>query len=211
MMHFPETTGEKSFCITNENVQDCHIFSIGSNDQWGFESRVREQLPHCHTHTFDCTLDGPPKHKPQDDMVHFYPYCVSGATQDDSDNNQNNQNGSKRKYLSYNQLWETTLIQEPPTLLKMDVEGFEFDVLTAMFMEKFASSNTWPEQIMMEVHYITRMVDLDWMLRTRQAAELALFFDTLWNAGGYLPIKVQYFGTGCPSCMEILLLRVQCS
>jgi hypothetical protein len=94
----------------------------------------------------------------------------------------------------------------------MDVEGFEFDVLTAMLQDLTSDGEMiiWPEQIMMEVHYMTRMVDIDWMLRTRQAAEIALFFDMLWNAGGYLPVKVQYFGEWCPSCMEILLLRVRC-
>ncbi|KAL3909323.1 MAG: hypothetical protein SGILL_008131 [Bacillariaceae sp.] len=219
MMHFSENEGleEKSFCVEHEvpppspthEPNTCHIFSIGSNDQWGFETSVREKLPNCHTHTFDCTLKGLPKHQPKnDDKVHFYPYCVSGGNDDGSDTYQQPKQDD-RNYLSYHDLWKATSIQHPPKLLKMDVEGFEFDVLTSM-LASFESSNYWPEQIMMEVHFITRMVDLDWMLRTRQSAELALFFDTLWNAGGYIPIKVQYFGEWCPSCMEILLLRVKC-
>ncbi|KAL3905846.1 MAG: hypothetical protein SGILL_009512, partial [Bacillariaceae sp.] len=216
MMHFSENEGleEKSFCVesdltTQTEADSCHIFSIGSNDQWNFETSLRQKLPHCHTHTFDCTLSGPPKHQPKnDEKVHFYPYCVSGGRDDNGTIEKPNQQSS-REYLSYLDLWKATSIQHPPKLLKMDVEGFEFDVLTSM-LQSFDSSGFWPEQIMMEVHYITRMVDLPWMLRTRQAAELALFFDTLWNAGGYLPIKVQYFGEWCPSCMEILLLRVKC-
>lgn len=63
---------------------------------------------------------------------------------------------------------------------------------------------------MMEVHYGTRMVEVEWMLRTRQAAEMALFFDTLFNTGGYMPVIRKYF-RGCPTCMEILLLRVHCN
>jgi hypothetical protein len=216
MVHFSENEGleEKSFCIESESVvkpddddDSCHIFSIGSNDQWNFETSLRQKLPHCHTHTFDCTLNGPPKHQPKNDgKVHFYPYCVSSGNDED---NTSVRQPRQRKYLSYPELWKATSIQKPPKLLKMDVEGFEFDVLTSM-LSSFESSDWWPEQIMMEVHYITRMVDLPWLLRTRQAAELALFFDSLWNAGGYLPIKVQYFGEWCPSCMEILLLRVKC-
>ncbi|KAG7341530.1 hypothetical protein IV203_023482 [Nitzschia inconspicua] len=136
MIHFSENEGlkEKSFCIANgssaKQIDECHIFSIGSNDQWGFE-------------------------------------------------------------------------------MNMDVEGFEFDVLTSM-LSSFETSKWWLEQIMMEVHFVTRMVDLEWMLRTRQSAELALFFGTLWNAGGYIPVKAQYFGKDCPSCMEVLLIRVRC-
>ena len=215
MIHFSENKGleEKCFCVENDVAADfeddaCHIFSIGSNDQWNFETSLRQKQPQCHTHTFDCTLNGAPRHQPKnDDKVHFYPYCVSGGQ--DSSTAEAKVGLGERKYLPYLDLWKATSIQHPPKLLKMDVEGFEFDVLTSM-LQSFDSSDYWPEQIMMEVHYITRMVDLPWMLRTRQAAELALFFDTLWNAGGYLPIKVQYFGEWCPSCMEILLLRVRC-
>ncbi|KAG7358439.1 methyltransferase domain containing protein [Nitzschia inconspicua] len=213
MIHFSENEGlkEKSFCIADgssaKQIDECHIFSIGSNDQWGFEMNVRKDLPQCHTHTFDCTLKVSPANQPRDDMVHFYPFCVSG---DDSERKGGKQTSTlKGNYLPYMELWKAASITQPPKLLKMDVEGFEFDVLTSM-LSSFETSKWWPEQIMMEVHFVTRMVDLEWMLRTRQSAELALFFGTLWNAGEYIPVKAQYFGKDCPSCMEVLLMRVRC-
>lgn len=64
-------------------------------------------------------------------------------------------------------------------VLKMDVERFEFDVLSSML-----ARSMWPEQIMMEVHWATRMVDVSTMLRIIQAAELSLFFGMLFTHGG---------------------------
>jgi hypothetical protein len=234
----PGTYEEKKFCVTasdtnhhdddrdgdhnNTSVEDsrraveansdnkdaeCHIFSIGSNDQWGFEEDVMKIFKNrrCHTHTFDCTLPGEPKLKPQNDHVHFYPYCV--GSQDDTKSN-NNDKITTKKYLPYSELWNATGISSAPKLLKMDVEGFEFDVLISMLSH--APSSTWPEQIMMEVHWATRMVDVEWMLRTRQSAEIAMFFDILFNVGGYMPVTRKYFRK-CSTCMEILLMRVNCA
>mmetsp|Transcript_6399 Transcript_6399/g.11005 ORF Transcript_6399/g.11005 Transcript_6399/m.11005 type:complete len:288 (-) Transcript_6399:62-925(-) len=193
---------EASSVVATKNVStDCHVLSVGSNDQWGFEEEVRQKLSHCYTHTFDCTLDGSPQKKPKDPNVKFYPYCVGGGSEDKVDR------GNGNAFRTYAELVEATGIQHPPKLLKMDIEGFEYDVLTSMLN---SSPEFLPQQIMMEVHWASRMVGLEWMLRTRQTAELAMFFDLMFNKGGYLPIRVEYFGSGCPTCMEILMLRVQC-
>jgi hypothetical protein len=179
MTYFGKGTGdEKVFCtdstttasVNNDDDGDeCNIFSIGSNDNWGFESEVRQKLPRCKTHTFDCTLrNNQPKKKPSSDDVAFYPFCI-GA------------NDGEGPYRSYQSLVAETNIKSPPKLLKMDIEGFEFDVLLSMLA---TNESMWPEQIMMEVHWATRMVDVSSMLRTRQAAELSLFFGTLFTHGG---------------------------
>ncbi len=89
----------------------------------------------------------------------------------------------------------------------MDIEGFEY----AVFLDSILSSDPsiWPEQIMMEIHWATRMVDLKWMPRTRTAAELALFFGVLFNRGGYI-LQHTNFDPGCQTCLEILLVRAIC-
>lgn len=179
IMYFSEGKGdEKVFCtdsqllgtsVDNDDSDECDIFSIGSNDNWGFESEALQKLPRCKTHTFDCTLrDNKPKKKPISDDVAFYPFCISA-------------NDSEGPYRSYQSLVSETNIKHPPKLLKMDIEGFEFDVLLSMLA---TNESMWPEQIMMEVHWSTRMVDVSSMLRTRQAAELSLFFGTLFTLGG---------------------------
>ena len=181
---------------------DCNIISIGSNDQWGFENEVMQKLSGCVTHTFDCTLkDYTPMHKPQSDDVRFYPYCL-GSTH------------AQPPYLTYQHIWYATQGQStqrtkktiPPTLLKMDIEGFEYDVIQSILS---SDSSIWPEQIMMEVHWATRMVDLPWMPRTRTAAEIALFFGGLFNFGGYIVAHSRTF-SGCKPCMEVLLVRAVC-
>lgn len=109
---------EKLFCLPldynkNDKViatteKSCDIYSIGSNDQWGFEEEVMQQMPECTTHTFDCTLrDNTPLKKPESKNVRFYPFCI----------------GSKLEppYFPYDQLCEAANTTIPPKLLKMDV------------------------------------------------------------------------------------------
>jgi len=213
-IHFAEQSyEEKIFCVpppvgngTALLSEECNIFSIGSNDQWGFEEEVVQKLPNCVTHTFDCTLpNNKPKRKPNSDHVQFYPYCI-GDAEGDNDNKQTDD--KTKRFLPYKELWERTNTTRPPKLLKIDVEGFEFGVIPSMLRN--SPSEIWPEQIMMEVHWGTRMVDVPSMLRTRQASEISLMFGQLFNYGGYLPVKVKYFEPGCSTCMEVLLVRVLC-
>ena len=193
---------EKVFCLPldykkgngNATGGSCDLYSIGSNDQWGFEREVMKKFPECVTHTFDCTLtDNIPKRKPQNENVKFYPFCIGS-------------NNAKHPYLPYQQLCGTANTTVSPKLLKMDVEGFEYDVLLSLLS---ADPSIWPEQIMIEVHWSTRMVDVKWMLRTRQAAEIALLFGTLFNVGGYIPVYRKLFPE-CHPCAEVLLVRAVC-
>ena len=82
----------------------------------------------------------------------------------------------------------------------------EYDVLLSMLS---ANPVVWPEQIMIEIHWATRMVDVKWMLRTRQAAEISLLFGTLFNVGGYIPVYRRLFPE-CHPCAEVLLVRAVC-
>lgn len=197
------TYEEKNLCNTTKSheeqqqkqkEEECNIISIGSNDQWGFETEILRKLPGCITHTFDCTLkDNTPQNKPKSNDIKFLPYCIGS-------------NDAQPPYLPYEKLWDTTKARTPPKLLKMDIEGFEYDVLDSVLS---SDQSIWPEQIMMEVHWATRMVDVPWMPRTRTAAEMALFFGALFNHGGYI-ISHTYADPGCQPCMEVLLVRAMC-
>jgi hypothetical protein len=181
---------------TKEDTHGCHLFSVGSNDQWGFEEAARIQVPHCQTHTFDCTLqNGKPQKKPKDENVHFYDRCIG-------------EKAGNPKYKGYEALANETGINSPPKYLKMDVEGFEYQVLLESVLA--APQKIWPEQIMVETHWSSRMVDLPWMLRHRQAGELALFYSSLYHRGGYIPVHTRNF-RGCEPCMEVLLAKVLCT
>jgi hypothetical protein len=93
---------------------------------------------------------------------------------------------------------------EPPSIVKIDVEGYEYDILRTIVRHE---ERLLPEQIMMEVHSATKMVGLPWMLRTLSSAELALFSGMMFTAGGYLPVHHLSFG-GC--CLEVLYVRTIC-
>jgi len=177
---------------------ECGIISIGNNGQWGFERTISDATA-CTTHTFDCTVANP--RKPDDDSINFYPYCVADEHKMIED----------REFLTYSQLLEKASMHAAPTLFKIDVEGFEYDVMTEMLntAKKTGSKNKLPTQISIELHYATRMYDLPWMMRHRQAGEIAMFTGMMYREGGYLPMHVEYT-MGCDSCAEILFVRVFC-
>ena len=209
---------DKFFCdiapsTSNNNevpTKACSIFSIGSNDEWGFEQQFTHYAPHCTVHTFDCTLT--PRRMPKNNPnIVFHPYCLGTTPKSNDKDNDSNVQGT-RQYRSYHELVQlaqaTITSASPPKLLKMDIEGFEYSVLLDLL--RTSSPTTWPEQISMEVHWATRMVDLDWMLRTKTAAEMTLWFTTLFTMAGYLPVARKFFPIGCPSCVELLLVRIVC-
>ena len=79
--------------------------------------------------------------------MHFYPHCISSHTAYIDEE-------TKRSYMTYREMIDWTGLQTPPsTLLKMDVEGFEYDVLTQMLQDDYLL----PLQ-----HWATRMVDVPW-------------------------------------------------
>lgn len=183
----------------------CDFISIGSNNQWGFEKAIIEQTS-CRVHTFDCTISEP-INKPVSDHILFYPACIAG---EDIEIN-------GRRYLSYRSLWRLTGMKHAPKLLKMDVEGFEYDVLSSLLDDggggrRYQEDETFeilPEQIIVELHYGTRMYDLPWLLRFRQAAEISLLVGRMYQSGGYLPVHMEY-NEGCPFCLEVLFVKILC-
>ena len=178
------------------DLQSCTVISIGSNDQWGMETALKEYG--CETHTFDCTLkDNKAKNQPPNSPnMHFYPHCISSHTAYIDEE-------TKRSYMTYREMIELTGLQTPPTLLKMDVEGFEYDVLTQMLQDDYLL----PLQIQVELHWATKMVDVPWMLRTLTSAELALFSGMMFTSGGYLPV---HRDESCTVCLEVLYVRALC-
>ncbi|KAL3944596.1 MAG: hypothetical protein SGBAC_001308 [Bacillariaceae sp.] len=200
------TTKDESTTTTQEREQqqeapssDCNMISIGSNGQWGFEETVVAST-NCITHTFDCTIQNPKK--PNVDPIKFYPYCVANE----------NKESEGRTFRTYKGLVEAAELTSPPDLFKMDVEGFEFDVMQQMLEEahKSGTMDLLPTQISIELHYATRMYDLPWKMRTVTAAEIALFMGMMYNRGGYVPVNYEEIGPGCYSCAEILFVRVFC-
>jgi len=185
---------------TDSDQEKCEMISIGSNKQWGFEENIVATTK-CATHTFDCTVSSDPR-KPNVDSINFYPFCISSKNEVIKD----------REYMTYSKMIEKTGMTTPPALFKMDVEGFEYDVMTQMLDEAVASgsSHLLPSQISVELHYATRMYDVPWMLRTVTSAEIAMFMGMMYKRGGYMLVNYAPIGPGCYSCAEFLFVRVLC-
>ena len=202
MCSFEDLKREKALALVAANaiskMEPCGMISIGSNGQWGFENEVSKSTE-CTIHTFDCTINDP--NKPENEAIHFYPYCISDV----------NKKVDGRQYMTYSKMLEATGMKSPPSLLKMDVEGFEYDVLQQMIIEaeESGSKNLLPTQISVELHYTTRMYDLDWMTRYRQAGELTLFLGFMFRKGGYTIVHTK-FNPPWDDPMEVLFVRAFC-
>ena len=186
---------------TNTNIskkEPCGMISIGSNGEWGFENEVSKSTE-CTIHTFDCTVQEP--NKPENDAIHFYPFCIANE----------NKQVEGRQYVTYSKMLEATGMKTPPALLKMDVEGFEYDVLQQMILEaeESGSKHLLPTQISVELHYATRMYDLDWFTRYRQAGELTLFLGFMFRKGGYTIVHTKFNPDG-DDPIEVLFVRAFC-
>ena len=146
---------------------------IESNGQWGFEEEIH-RATNCITNTFDCTVSGNPR-KPNIDSIHFYPFCVSSK----------NEVRDRREYMTYSQLIEKTGMTKPSALFKMDVEGFEYDVMAQMLdeAEKNDNMHMLSSQISLELHYATRMYDIPWMSRGFTTAEIVMVVGMMFRKG----------------------------
>ena len=189
-------------CILHNFLLFC-CFCFAGNDNWKFEVAAADTLG-CITHTFDCTLPGnTPKRKPKREDLKFYPHCVAGHTYKDAHG---------RSHITYQEMLKLAEISTPPSYLKIDVEGFEYDAFSQMIQSEHSSSShqsLLPQQIQVELHWATRMTGIEWMPRVLSSGELALFSSMMYQGGGYLPIHLD-FDPGCSSCMEVLYYKTLC-
>mmetsp|Transcript_826 Transcript_826/g.1754 ORF Transcript_826/g.1754 Transcript_826/m.1754 type:complete len:440 (-) Transcript_826:187-1506(-) len=193
-------TGTTAEDQQQEDGNGCTVMSIGSNQEWGFEENWVKQT-RCSAHTFDCTTQHDPR-KPNVDFIHYYPYCISAENQKIED----------REYTTYSTMVEKAGLSRAPALFKIDVEGFEFDVLSQMIEEAVTTgkADLLPSQISVEFHYATRMYDVPWMSRTITAAEMSMLLAMTYAKGGYMLVNQKLSGPGCYSCNELLFVRVLC-
>eukprot|EP01040_Poterioochromonas_malhamensis_P004117 gene4117-4408_t len=173
---------------------ECVVYSIGSNNQWGFEEAIIEKTE-CRIETFDCTLGDNfqlPSHLK--DRVRFHAICLS-----DSDYEVNG-----RRFVSWETLNKLTGVLTQPTFLKMDIEGYEFPVLRSIV----DSGVFLPLQIAVEVHFIRAVNSgIDW--RRVSSVELYSFINYIYKYGGYYLID-RHDNPLCVSCTEIVLAKLNC-
>jgi hypothetical protein len=109
----------------------CVVYSVGSNNRFDFEKSALKNTP-CEVHTFDCTglkerFDAVPDHE----RMHFHHLCLGDKHQKGSRKCRGLEKcGDTWTLLEIQQNLKHTRID----LLKMDIEGFEWNLF-----------DSWPE------------------------------------------------------------------
>jgi hypothetical protein len=136
---FPRRDGHSSSQVSAALRQrGCRIYSLGSNNEWGFEAQMLRDTA-CDIYTFDCTTDPKiPANLANSGRHFFYPWCVG--------------NGKKMPKHSWmakrmEQLGRSdsvartyanvtgSLGHKTVDLLKMDIEGYEWGVFGTMLQD----------------------------------------------------------------------------
>jgi hypothetical protein len=179
-----------------QQVSNCTIISLGSNNQWGFEESIFNAIPNCIIHTFDCTV-GPNVEPPAEiaNRTKLHRICIGS---EDS-------NIEARSFMSWKSVMKLIGASVPPLYLKMDIEGYEYQVLRNIVDDGFLM----PMQIAFELHYTPFMKDLPWYGRRKSSGEIASFMEYLHYQGGYFLLD-RHDNPGCPGCTELLVTRLPC-
>jgi hypothetical protein len=193
MEHYGEGDNEKRACGLLGHVDnDCTIISLGSNNEWGFEEEIFKRTS-CKVHTFDCTVANnvePPEAIRS--RVTLHKVCVGVE----------DKIIGGLKFVTWESLLALTGTASSPTFLKMDIEGFEWEVLPHII-----NKDTSPLQISFELHYQTQMKELAWQRNGKNAEDILLFFDALYEKGGYFVID-RHDNDRCEHCTELLVSKV---
>ena len=103
-------------------------------------------------------------------------------------------------------------LRRAPDLLKMDIEGFEYETLASTLALSGGDDGALlPQQILLEIHEHVRehyYPSLTWAMRRRTAAEHLAFALQLYSAG-YRLSHVDW-ETVSPYALEVTLSRIYC-
>ena len=138
-----EGDGGKRVCHVDSLKEGCTVFSIGSNNEWSFETGVLATTP-CSVHTFDCTIDeskvqtAGPRNK-------FSHTCLGPPAYSKPD----------APFALLNDLVKQ---QKVPRVdfMKADIECWEYDMVDVLVQDALAdwagSYASLPAQLSLEIH-----------------------------------------------------------
>ena len=209
--------GKKACGLRHE--RNCTVVAIGSNGQWGFETDLVART-RCRVHTFDCTVAAevavPPelRHRvtlhrtcigapPVQGRNYFLevPRAPDGRPGKWRDKRWRHGAFAAESFGRYAALLKLAGLRSPPTLLKMDAEGYEWPVLADVLSDPELA----PSQLALELHFQTQMPGLRWFGRFKGAAEILSLGNAL-SRRGYLLVE-RDDNPACRWCSEQLWLR----
>ena len=190
--------GGKWLCNLPSLTGACVIYSLGSNGQYEFEHEMIFNTP-CEIHTFDCTHDPVVALHPR---ITYHKICLG----DDS---------ADGRYRSLSSI-AASLGHTHISLLKMDIEGFEYAVVESLFRQSASAAHLLPSQISFELHYRTAAPVAwtdsgTWPLIEQQAlsaGDMSLLWVQLADLGYVVVSREDNFK--CIWCSEFTILRAFC-
>jgi len=177
------------------DTSKCVVFSVGSNNQYGFETDVVKGTK-CFVEIFDCTVDtfSPPSSILS--RVRTHKICLGRA----------NEILDGLEFRTWDSLLQLTGLTTNPNFLKMDIEGYEYAVMQSILN----SGKNIPLQIAMEIHHfkvfyvkgVRTVTDVS-------SAEMVTWFENLRTVGGYYLID-RNDNRHCSRCTEVVLAKLNC-
>ena len=187
----------KRMCM-NPSLHDdkCWVMSIGCNGKFSFETDIFLRTK-CNVHIFDCTGDWEVPSNISS-RVFLHKLCVGQK-----------ENGPN--FLPYEDLVSiaTNKLNTRPSYLKMDIEGFEFQVLPAMLALPLAIH---PVQIAFELHLVTYLnasheyTPIGNLWEIKNKVDVGFLFYNLETIGGYKLIS-RYDNPYCAHCTEVVVMK----
>eukprot|EP01041_Mallomonas_annulata_P001649 gene1649-3190_t len=123
----------------------CLVYSLGSHEQYDFEVYVNTQIPGCEIHTFDPFFNGTGKPS----YLNYHQMGIKGHITAQDANVTSNNLVFETLPAIIQKLNHTGLTID---ILKIDVEGEEFDILTDELFHQLRSLQTTIRQIALEIH-----------------------------------------------------------
>jgi len=163
-------------------LKTCNIVSIGSNNDWSFETMMHHLSPHCKIHTFDHTIK--PYRKP--DFVKWWPFGIS-----DRDEGQ--------LVTISTALEKCGLAGQKIDIFKIDCEGCEYAVFNNTDLKKLQL-----QQILIELHAVARYKHKEGMYDITPTS-IDEFFDFMAR-NDYMIFHKEDWSEGC--CAEYSFIRI---
>ena len=213
MSTFGRGDGAKRLCGL-EHMPQCVVMSIGSRGDIGLERDVILRT-NCTVEIFDCTVPRCIRRRPwtgtmRTGRVRYHRICIGAedsvtqSSQIRSDWHSNRSASGTFVFRSYASILAKLRLASVAAM-KIDIEGFEYQVLSTMLRER---SPALPSQLAFELHYSTQMTMLGWRHRERTAGEIALFARDLYDAGYRTLSRAD--SRRCPDCSEFNVVRLFC-
>ena len=96
-------------------------------------------------------------------------------------------------------------LTHPPTIMKMDIEGFEWSTIPAIIKSGFLV----PDSFSFELHYGTRVPSVPWFGRMRSEPELGLLGELLVSLGYVLVDRNDNQApTAVTWCSEVVIAKL---